>query len=219
MSNNLLKERGAVNPLLIASIVLGVAAASFGGAFIWAYGNFQDQKNNVDSKIEKAVTEAKKSQQQEDSKQFVEKEKQPYRQLVGPDELGRVTISYPKTWSVYVAKDGQKGGAYEAYLNPGTVPTVSGSQPYAARVVVSDQNYETAVRSFDGLVKRGDLRSSPITVNNFTGVRLDGKFGPSRTGSAVLFKVRDKTLTVASDADEFKGDFDEVIIKSLDFNP
>ena len=210
-------EAGVVNPLLIASILLGVLAAAFAAGFIWAYGNYQKYENNTNEIVSEAVNKAKEEQKAEDERQFVEREKQPYLQLVGPEDLGRVTISYPKTWSVYIAKSNSSG--YEAYLNPVTIPTVSGSQPYAARVTVSEQRYETVIASYNGLVKKGDLRSAPVTVNNFNGIRLDGKFSATRSGSMVIFKVRDKTLTVATDIVSFRSDFDNIIVKSLDFNP
>ena len=96
---------------------------------------------------------------------------------------------------------------------------MSSVNAYAARVTVMAQSYENSVRAYDGLVKKGDLRSSPITIGNYTGVRLDGKFSNHRDGSAVVFKVRDKTLTVVTDASTFSGDFNDVILKSLNFNP
>lgn len=210
-------ETGSVNPLLISSIILGLLAAGLTGGFLWAFSNYTDQKDNTDAKISVAVTDAKKQQTADDEKIYLEKEKQPYKQLVGPDDLGSVRVSYPKTWSVYIAKTGSDG--YEAYLNPDTVPAVTSTQPYAARVTITNQKYEMVVASYDALVKKGDLKSSPIIVNNFNGVRLDGKFSNTRSGSSVIFKVRDKTLTIATDIDSFKSDFDTILIKSLDFNP
>ena len=192
-------------------------AVLFAGGFFWTYTNYLDQRDNTTQKIDVAVTEAKKKQTALDEVQYVEKEKQPYRQLVGPGDLGQVSISYPKTWSVYVAKSGTDG--YEAYLNPGAVPTVALTQPYAVRLIIQNQPYDRVVASFEALVKRGELKSSPVSVNSFNGIRLDGKFSTTRSGSMVIFKVRDKTLTVATDADSFKGDFDNIIVKSLDFNP
>jgi hypothetical protein len=212
------RESGSVNPLLIASILLAVLTAGLAGFGIWAFSNYQDQKNNTDSKIETAVTKAKVTQAAELEKQFLEREKQPYTKFNGPDDLGHVSFDYPKTWSVYVDKNGAAGG-YEAYLNPGTVPTVAGDQPYAARVVIDDRTYQETLKSYESLVKKGNLKSSPITVNNFTGVRLDGAFSKQREGSSVIFKVRDKSLIISSDATAFRNDFDNVIVKSLDFNP
>lgn len=210
-------EAGSVNPLLVASILLGIVAAGFAGAFFWAYGNYVDQRDNTSQKVDVAVTEAKQAQQTEDQKTYLEKEKQPYSQLVGPDDLGRVTISYPKTWSVYVAESSPSG--YQAYLNPVAVPAVSASQAFATRVQITDKSYEDVVGSYASLVKKGDLTSAPITVNNFNSVKLTGKFSTTRTGSVVVFKVRDKTLILSNDVDSLKGDFNDVVVKSLDFNP
>lgn len=211
------REMGSVNPLLVSSILLGIMAAGFAGAFFWAYTNYVDQRDNTTQKVEAAVTEAKKAQVAEDEKNYLEKEKQPYSQLVSPDDLGRVTVSYPKTWSVYVAKSSSTD--YEAYLNPVAVPAVSSTQAFAARLTISNNKYDDVVNSYTSLVKKGDLTSVPITVNNFTGIKLDGKFSATRSGSAVIFKVRDKTLTIATDVDSYKNDFNNVIVKSIDFNP
>lgn len=211
------RETGSVNPLLIASIFLGLVAASFAGAFIWAYGSYTDQRDNVSQKVDKAVTEAKKVQSSEDEKTYLEKAKQPYSQLASPNDLGRVTISYPKTWSVYIAKSSST--EYEAYLNPVSVPTVSATQPFGARMEITTDSYDSVVNQYASLVKKTDLVSSPVTINNFSGVRLDGKFSATRSGSAVIFKVRDKTLVLSTDIESLKPDFNDIIVKSLDFNP
>ncbi|MGE5312649.1 MAG: hypothetical protein ACM3MA_01390 [Acidobacteriota bacterium] len=213
------EEQGMANPLLVVSILLGVLALALGGAFVWAYTNYIDQKDNVDSKIEAAVTVAVENQKQADEKDYLEREKQPYSKLAAPDELGAVSFSFPKTWSVYVPSDGLKGTDFRAYLHPNYVPEESTTTPFAARVEISGIQYEQYLKRWDSFVKKGDLTSNSITVNNLTGVRLDGKFSTSRSGSMVVFKVRDKTLIIASDSTEFKGDFDDVILKSLDFNP
>lgn len=213
------RETGAVHPLLVSTIIFAVFTVAFGGFAIWAFVNYTDQRDNVDRKVESAVTEAKKVQSQADEKIFLEREKQPYTQFVGPDDLGHVTFSYPKTWSMYVAKDGASGTVYEAYFHPVSVPAVSTAQSYAARIVVSDATYEASLKTYESAVKKGDLKSSPITVNGFSGIRLDGTFSKTRQGSAVLFKIRDKTLAIFTDATTFQGDFNEVIVKSLDFNP
>lgn len=211
-------EAGSVNPLVISNVVVGVIAVMLAGVTVWAYINYSDQKNNVDSKINTAVASAKKTQSDQDEKAFLEREKLPTREFVGPDDLGRVSFQYPKTWSVYIASNGT-AGKYEAYLNPGTVPTVSASQPYATRVTIEDKKYEDSLKSYESKVAKKDLTSSPITIGSFSGIRLDGAFTKERTGSAVIFKVRDKTLTIASDAVTFRTDFDNTILKSLSFNP
>jgi hypothetical protein len=66
-------------------------------------------------------------------------------------------------------------------------------------------------------VKKGDLRSSATSANGNNGTRLDGSFTKDIRGSAVIYKIRDKTLTIRTDADTFKPDF-ENIIKTINFN-
>jgi hypothetical protein len=212
------QEAGSVNPLLIASILLALLSAGLGGLSVWSFANYRDQKDNTDAKIAAAVTEAKKEQATQLEKDFIQREKQPYTTFTGPSDLGGVTFDYPKTWSVYVANNGSSGD-YEAYLNPGVVPKVEGDQPYATRVIISSRSYQDTLKSYESLVKKGSLKSAPITINGFTGVRLDGQFSKTLEGSAVIFKVRDKTLLIATDATSFRTDFDTIIVKSLDFNP
>ncbi|HYG84144.1 MAG TPA: hypothetical protein VD907_04645 [Verrucomicrobiae bacterium] len=218
MQNKDFLQQGSLNGLLVMTIVLGVLAAGFGAVMVWALVNYNDQKNNVDSKVAIAVAEAKREQALEDEDKFAEREKEPYRRFIGPDDLGRVEFDYPKTWSVYIGKNGENG-RYEAYLNPNTVPMVRPSQQFALRVIVEDRSYESILKTHETAVKRGELRSSAITASGFTGTRLDGKFSNDIEGSMVVFKVRDKTLMLATDATIFKNDFDKIILKTLSFNP
>lgn len=211
-------EAGAVNPLVVSNVILAILAIALGSAMVWAYVNYRDQKDNTDQKIEAAVTVAKKEQATEDEKDFIEREKAPYLQYAGPDDLGRVTFSYPKTWSGHIEKD-PAGGELEAYFHPGVVPFVNRDQQFALTVKVEETSFEQTLKAHETLVKKGDLKSAPIVINGFNGVRLDGKFSKTIEGSMVLFKVRDKTLTVATGAKTFRGDFDKIILKSLDFNP
>jgi hypothetical protein len=210
-------EQGGVSGSLIAIIALVVLVLGAGSAAIWAYVNYNEQKTNVDGKIDLAVAEAKKTQADSDEIKFAEREKEPNRQFVGPDDYGRVTFDYPKTWSVYVAHDISRGGIYEAYLNPVTVPPVSETQQFSLRVQVEEKDYDQVVKTYQDLVKKGTLRSSATSANGNNGTRLDGNFTKDIRGSAVIYKIRDKTVTLRTDADTFKPDF-ESIIKTLNFN-
>ena len=210
-------EAGAVNPLVVSNALLAVLVIAFGSAMVWAYINYQDQKNNVDAKVEVAVADAKKAQADTDLKDFTEREKSPYKGFVGPDDLGHVTFQYPKTWSAYVAKS--SSGSYAAYLHPDVVPTVSNGTQYALRVSIETAAYERTLDGFQSLVKKGELRSSSVTVSGLSGVRLDGNFSKTLQGSMVIFKIRDKSLMIATDAKVFQNDFDKVVLPSLSFNP
>ena len=191
-----------------------LATAGFG---VWSYMQYQDYKNNSDSKVAVAVAEAVKVQADKDAAAFLEKEKQPNRQFVGPDDYGRLAFDYPKTWSVYEAKDASSGGNYEAYLNPGVVPVILNTQQFALHVTIEDKSYDQVVDSYKRQVQEGELVSSSVKIGDQNAARLDGSFTENIRGSAVIFKIRDKTVTVRSDAQTFKEDFD-AIIKTITFN-
>ena len=211
------KETGAANPLVFSNVLLAILTIAFGSLAIWAYLNYKDQKYNTDAKIDVAVAAAKKVQSDEDDKKYAEQEKAPYVQFVGPDDVGRVTFNYPKTWSVYIHKS--TNNSLEAYLHPRVVPPVGSGAAYAVRVNVVNTSYESTLNNYQPLVKKGELRSSSVTVSGLQGIRLDGNFSKTVQGSMVLFKIRDKTLTVSSDATTFRSDFDNIILPSLTFNP
>lgn len=211
-------QRGEVNPLLLISIVLTILVLGLGSFGIWAYINYTDQKNNVDQKISAAVAVAKQQQSTEDEAKFAEREKQPTRQFAGPEDLGRVQVNYPKTWSVYIDKDGSGNSNYEAYFSAGAVAPINSKTPYALRITIEKKSYEEIVKEYQEQVKKGELKSSPVTLQGQTGTRLDGKFSKDISGSMVLFKVRDKTLQVYTQSPTFTSDYDNIILPSLIFN-
>lgn len=210
-------ERGGITTAATIAIVLGVFAAVLAGLAIWAFLSYNEQKTDVDGRIKAAVADAQKIQADVDEKKFAEREKEPNRQFVGPDDYGRVTFYYPKTWSAYVAKDINQGGAFEAYLNPVTVPFPTATQQFALRITIEQKDYDKEIASYESLIKKGDLRSSITSANGENGTRLDGSFSKDIRGAAVIYKIRDKTVTIRTDADTFKPDFDK-IIKTIEFN-
>lgn len=210
-------KRKPSNILLIFTIIFAVLAIAGIGVAIWAYISYSDQKNNVDSKITAAVAEAKKEQADKLAADFEQAEKEPNRIFVGPDDYGRLAFKYPKTWSVYVPADASKGGNYEAYFNPVSVPTIKNDQQFALHVTIENKDYDKVVETYTARVKSGDLTSSTVKADEQNGTRLDGSFTKDIKGYAVIFKIRDKTVTIRSDAETFKGDFD-TLIQTITFN-
>lgn len=200
--------------LTFVFIFTTLAAAGAGG---WALFNYFDQKDNVDNKVSTAVALAVKGQKETDQKAFDIAEKEPNRDFTGPDDYGRVAFKYPKTWSVYEAKDAGSGGTYEAYFSPGVIPPVAADQRYALRLTIEDVTYEKAISNYELLVKKGDLKSSSVTVGEQNGTRLEGNFTKDIRGTAVVLKIRDKTVTLRTDADTFSTDFN-ALIATVTFN-
>ncbi len=217
MNTNIRKEAGMVSGALVTSIFLGILTLVFGSIMIWALVNYNDQKNNVDSKIAAGVEQGKKEQQATDQKIFDEKEKDPLKEFIGPVDLGRVTFKYPKTWSMYVANNGASGTTYEAYLHPEAVPSAQGQNKFALRVSIVSQNYTQVLEQYAGLVKQGKLRSSTITTSGYDGTLLEGSFSQTLQGSVVVFKIRDKSLILRTDSPSFQPDFNDKIVKTLNF--
>ncbi|HEU4830665.1 MAG TPA: hypothetical protein VFS65_00660 [Candidatus Saccharimonadales bacterium] len=211
------RQDGSIAGKTLVIIGLSIFLVAAIGLGVWAFVNYIDQKTDVDTRVDTAVAAAEKAQADADEAKFAEREKEPNRQFVGPDDYGRVTFDYPKTWSVYVNKDVTRGGTYEAYLNPVLVPPVSAVQQYALRVVIEEKDYDKVLANYDADVKAGDLKASSVSANSVNGTRIDGTFSKDIRGSAVIFKIRDKTLTIRTDANTFTKDFD-ALIKTIKFN-
>ncbi|MBC7512073.1 hypothetical protein H7142_00215 [Candidatus Saccharibacteria bacterium] len=205
-------ERGAINPSTLTIIGLAVFTVVFAGMSVWAFINYMDQKNNVDAKVSTAVTEAEKKLGDKLEADFIERDKQPLKSFTGPSDYGTLGFKFPKTWSVYVSNDGSKGTGYEAFFNPGAVPSVdAASSRYALRIAIVNEQYETVIDGYANLVEKGTLKSSTTKANGETGTRLEGNFTKDIRGSAVIFKIRDKSVIVQSDADTFKDDFNALV--------
>lgn len=212
-------QRGEINGLAIILIVVIFLLVGVSGFAVWAVIQKDNAESNLSDKVQAAVDAGKKDQIAADNKDYAEREKQPYRQFVGPDDLGAVQFSYPKTWSAYVDKSGSSG-IYEAYFYPIVVPPISSKTPNALRLSVTPRSYDEVVKSYEGKVKSGDLRSSPVTVQGFNGLKLEGNF-TKETPNAVLiiFKIRDKTMLISSESPQYFSDFNNVVLTSLRFNP
>lgn len=213
------RDEGAINASIFAIIALVLLVLVFGSFSIWAYINYTDQKQDVDSKISEASAKAVLAQSNKDETAFAAREKEPMRQFVGPSDYGRLTFDYPKTWSAYQASDVSKGGGvtYQAFLNPVLVPPVSDSTKFAIRITIEQKTYDQTLATYQKLIQKGDLKSGVYADGNLTGTELVGNFNKDIYGTAVLMKMRDRTLTIRTDGDVFINDF-HALLKTVKFN-
>lgn len=211
------------NSSLIKTIIivaLSVLLATFIGLFIWMLFNYTEAKNNLDSKINIAVAEAKEAQAEELEAEFAEREKNPYETFAGPADYGELSFEYPKTWSVYIESDASKGGDFKAYLNPGGVNTVSEKTLNALRVSILDKSFETVTADYKKQMDKKDsnLKVQATTVNGVSANRYSGTIpGTEFNGYIVIFKIRDKTAVFRTDSVLFANDFD-TLLKTINFN-
>lgn len=212
------RQRGAINSQLLIMIALLVLIVGLSGLSAWLYVQYDEQKTDVDGKITVAVAEAKKTQSEIEAKKFAEREKEPRREFAGPEDYGSLSFKYPKTWSVYLAEDPSTSSSrFSAFLHPVVTPPInSKSARFALTVTIENVAYDRALDRYKNLIQKDQLRSSPITVNGHEGTRLDGMLRTQILGSAALFRVRDKTITITTEAETFREDFD-TIIQTVDF--
>lgn len=215
-------EKGGSGGLLktILVIILSLTTATFAGLFIWKQVEFSAVSTDVDLQISDAVEKAKYEQKEEDLVQFAEDEKYPLRSFVGPVDYGQLSFEYPKTWSLYIDKDASDGGDYEAYFNPLAVEAISNKTVNALRVAIYDESFDEVTASFQGSLNSKDsgLSMSTVDVNGVIMNRYVGNIpGTEFSGAFVVFKIRDKTAVIRTDAEQFMGDFD-ALLQTISFN-
>lgn len=205
------------------AVVFGLLFLASAGFGVWAFMGMQDYKNNVEPKIEAAVEVAKQETSTAKDNEFLEKEKLPTKEYKGPDTYGGVSFVYPKTWSMVTAKT-TASVPLDATLHPGAVPGSGndGDFSYAFRVSVLNAPYERTVKEYDASLKSGKLIASPIrlaAVPSVLGTRMDGEVVRGKNGSVILLPLRDKTLKVWTESNDYKPDFNNIILPSLTFQP
>lgn len=202
--------------ILLSLLLVGALLLS-----VYFYNEYQSAQSDVDSKIANAVVDAKKEVTDKLEEEFAEREKLPYSTFTGPDDYGRVSFKYPKTWSAYIAKDASSGGDFEAYLHPSEVPAYTKDTIFALRIIIRSESFETAANRYQNLINAKDkdkkLDSSVISVSTATANRYDGTLPNGLIGSIVIFKLRDKVVTLETDAEVYREDFDK-ILESITFN-
>ncbi|MCA9337984.1 hypothetical protein KC949_00370 [Candidatus Saccharibacteria bacterium] len=216
--NSHYNERGAVSGMLVAVVFLAVAAVGLGVFGIWAYVSYNEAQGDVEGKIEIAVAQAKQDQSQKDNEDFAERLKTPYKQFKGPEDYCSLRFQYPQNWSEYWSERVSNGGDFKAFLNPEVVPPVSSDQQFALRVLIEQKDYDKVIGQYRGLTTSGKLTQSSTNADGKALTRLTGDFSNDIRGDAVIFRCRDKTITIRTDAEKtFKNDF-ETLIRTIKFN-
>ena len=204
-----------------ATLILGIFVALFViltgvfvGLFISKNSDYNDLSEDIDLKIAAAVSQAKTEQMMEDA----EEAKKDTRQFTGPTDYGQLSFDFPKLWSVYIESDASKGGDFKAYLNPLEIEPVSSSAVYALRVSVMDRTFESVTTEYQHHINEGTLSVSTIQVGGVTANKYVGKIpGTELNGIIVIFKIRDKTAVLRTDAMGYENDFQKVL-DSIKFN-
>ncbi len=192
---------------IIIIVVLALISIVFIWLYIQKYIDYDTISTDVQGQIDAAVAMAVAENTTKMEEEFLEREKYPYKNFMGPIDYGSLTFEYPKTWSVYVAKDATSGGDFEAYLNPGEVEPVSNQTINALRVTIRNTSFDQATRSYDNYLRNGRLTLSTRNVGGALANIYVGELPSSIHGVLAMFKLRDKTVMLQTDADVFAAEF------------
>lgn len=211
-----LNQKGSLLvPLILVSTLL-LASIGFG---TWAFMGRQDYKNNSDQKVAEAVEVAEENLAIKKDAEFAESYKLPYTHYRGPAAFGTLTVQYPKTWSNYVNESG--GVPVDGYMQPGFVSANKKDTNFALRYQVTQRHYDEEIRQYESKVKSGKVTTKAYRSpkqESVLGIRVEGEIDNRKQGVMVLLPLRDKTIKIWTEGNEFRSDY-EKILDELTFVP
>ena len=216
-----LDQQGSTGLLiaLIVAILLLFGSLGFG---LWAFGSQQNYKNNTDQIVATQVKIAVDKNSTFKDNQFAEAQKSPLKTYNGPSTYGSIVMQYPKTWSAYVDSTNQGGAPIDGYFNPDIVPGTDSGSTYALRLQVTADSYDSELQQIDSAVQSGDVTVKPYSfanVKGVVGVRVDGKISDTVQGTMILMPLRDKTIKLWTETNQFQTDFNTYVLPNFKFSP
>lgn len=209
--------------LKFAAIGMGVVLVVVVIALFWALAQYQGARNDIDAELEAAREVARTEQKAESEAACKELMNSPFSLITGPSEYGSLKVQYPKTWSVFIQEAAARGGDYRVFFHPKVIRPIRDEERFALRLIIYDDRnrYEGFENEYRGLVEDRKLTVSDWSKTttdgyNATGLRFDGQFNDELKGSVLIFRIRDKTVWLRTDSQEFLGEFNEIIDK-IDF--
>ncbi|MDO4979191.1 MAG: hypothetical protein Q4E47_03510 [Candidatus Saccharibacteria bacterium] len=216
------KPQKKINSSLIKTICLvlvSIVAVTFACLFAWMYTEWDAASTDVKGQVEKAVAIANDELEKDLRTKFEQEQKYPYKTFGGPADFGNLNFEYPRTWSVYIPDDARDASDYHAFLHPDHVSKTDTETVTALRVSIENTLLDEALEDYNDAVEDGEMTVTTTVVNGANVSVYTGKL-PSNdefTGIACLFKIRDKTVTLQTDAMVFKDDFYN-LLKTVHFN-
>ena len=208
----------------IALVVACLTAAISIIVLVSIFVKWQNLIDNNETDTAIAVEAGKLEQQQEDMREYAERDKEPWQQFEGvPMSYGGLQFKYPKTWSAYVEKDGLEGREFEAYFRPSEVLPISDYMSrYALRMTIKVEPYENVVARYDALqeeLKNNEENPMELKtvgrIETYEGesMRYDGVLvqDGSISGSVVLIKINNATAILQMDSETYRTDFDKLL--------
>lgn len=206
------KKNTLAETLVLVGVCL-IAAAAIVFAVIF-FMQYNELKTNYDSEKNLEISKAVKAQQDKDEAAYEERAKEPNYSFTGPSDYGSISFEYPKTWSVFVEKDGTNNNDYVAYFQPKQIdPITSKDSRYALRFQILNRQITTVQSSYESKIRSGKLTSRTFSTddNALSGTWYEGEISDGIRGIVILLKVNDKTLLLQTDAEAYRSDFEKLV--------
>lgn len=220
---SMLNQRGAINVLLIPLILVVVFFFGATGFGVWAFMSRSEYKDRSDQKSAIAVQAAQEEQKSVDAAKYDEDSKKPFDTFIGAAAFGNVTINYPRTWSAYIIENDRGSNPLTAYFQPKFVPNVTnGANSFALRVELISTSYQGALDQFKSRIASAEVTAKPYTlakVPSVVGTRIEGQITATKQGAMVILPIRNMTLRIWTESNDFKGDLDTNILPNITFVP
>ena len=206
-----------------SAIIAVLMTVAFIGALIfgfWAFAGMQENKTNLDAKIDAAAEVAVKQAEEAKEADFAEREKDPFRTYTGPATYGSLSFGYPKTWSVYL-EEKENGTILDYYGHPFVIRGLGDENSFAFRAQIVSTDFDNEADKFQKKAEKGTVAVSAFRLEqgpSALGIRVTGEIDTDKQGIAVLLPIRDKTIKLWTESTEYSADFDRVI-QTTTFNP
>lgn len=208
-----------------ATIAVVVLSLLLVGALIFGYVAFSEQqkyKTRTDEIVAKQVKIAVDQNSTTKDNEFAELSKSPVKNYNGPSTYGSITLKYPKTYSAYVDTSAQSNQPINGYFNPNFVPGIQSGSTFALRMQVTSEGYNEELQNFDSLAKDNKVSIKPFkfpNVKSVMGVKITGQLTPQVSGTMIMVPLRDKTIKLWTETDQYQKDFNKYVIPNFKFSP
>lgn len=213
-------QNGTINSVGLAAIIMSLLFVGSTASGIWAFMGRQSYKNDSDEKVTLAVEAAKKETAAAKDAEFEQTSKQPTEAFSGAETYGSLKFNYPRTWSAYV-ESSTGATPLNATFHPSFVSN-SKDIAHALRVQVVEEPYDEVVADFDSDIKKGTVTAvafTPKLVPTALGLRFSGEVISKKTGVMIVLPLRDNTIKIWTESNEFVADLDTFVLESLSYQP
>ena len=165
---------------------------------------------------------AKKQTETVKDNEFAEASKSPVKVYQASSTFGSVSFEYPKTYSAYVIDKGSSS-TVDGYFHPNVVPYIDDTAvSFGLRFKVVSESYASVLKSFDTYIKGGKTKVSAFRaakVQQTLGTRVDGQLTSRKQGSMIILPLRDKTIEIWTESNDYLADFNKYVVPSISFVP